>query len=141
MAQTALVMDAYNVMLRSPEWQARINDGKAAFQELRGEFIRQCRTLGRLFKEVWLVFDGNDEENDQESREGNVIVAYARRKQDEHNADLYIRDLFYGRLADENAWLVTDDYGLRYNVEDKVGAFMPGHVLLGLARVKDLNIN
>ena len=80
------------------------------------------------------MFDGNDEENDQESRDGNVIVAYARRQQDEHNADLYIRDLFNGRLADESAWLVTDDYGLRYSVEDKVGAFIPGHVLRGVAK-------
>ena len=40
MAQTVLVMDAYNVMLRSTEWQAKINEGKSPFQELRGDFIR-----------------------------------------------------------------------------------------------------
>ena len=132
LAEATIVLDAYNVMLRSPEWQNAINEGKRSFQELRGEFIRQCRPLGGLFKEVWLVFDGNDEENDQESRDGNVIVAYARRRQDEHNADLFIQDLFGGKLANVSAWLVTDDYGLRYSVEDKAGAFIPGHVLLGM---------
>ena len=134
MPDTVLVLDAYNVMLRSPDWQARINDGKAGFQELRGEFICQCRALGGLFKEVWLVFDGNDEESDQESREGNVIVAYARRQQDEHNADLFIRDLFNGKLAGGNAWLATDDYGLRHEVEGTARAFVPGHVVLGLVK-------
>ena len=127
----------FTVMLRSTEWQTKINEGKSPFQELRGDFIRQCRPLGNLFKEVWLVFDGNDEENDQESREGNVIVAYARRQQDEHNADLFIRDLFNGKLAGKNAWLATDDYGLRHEIEDAVGAFVPGHVVLGLVKVND----
>ena len=125
-------------MLRSPEWQNAINEGKRPFQELRGEFIRQCRPLGGLFKEVWLVFDGNDEENDQESRDGNVIVAYARRRQDEHNADLFIHDLFCGKLANAGAWLVTDDYGLRYSVEDKAGAFIPGHALLGMVKSTEM---
>ena len=134
MSKTVIVLDAYNVMLRSSEWQNRINEGKSSFQELRNEFIRQCRSLGSLFKEVWLVFDGNDEENDKECREGNVCVAYARRQQDEHNADLFIRDLFNGKLADKNAWLVTDDYGLRYSIEDKVGAFIPGYALLKIPK-------
>ena len=80
------------------------------------------------------MFDGNDEENDKECREGNVCVAYARRQQDEHNADLFIRDLFNGKLADKNAWLVTDDYGLRYSIEDKVGAFIPGYALLKIPK-------
>ncbi len=137
---TTLVMDGYNVLLRSAEWQEAINGGRLTFADARNAFIRQCRNeLGRLFKEVWLVFDGNDEEQDLESRERNVVVVYARRQQEEHNADLYIRDLFHGQLATEKAWLATEDYGLRHEVEDTAGAFLPVHALMGLLRASGEN--
>lgn len=35
LAETTIALDAYNVMLRSPEWQNAINEGKRSFQELR----------------------------------------------------------------------------------------------------------
>ncbi|MBR5025273.1 MAG: hypothetical protein IKX48_09410, partial [Victivallales bacterium] len=57
--------------------------------------------------------------------DGNMTVIYARRVQEEHNADLAIIDKIAAlHESSEKVWLVTDDMELKHTVVDTCDAYV-----------------
>lgn len=122
-----LVVDACNVILqKNSHWQNIISRSSPsnAFSIASKELIDKTKLKANWFMGITLVFDGSKPLNDIIT-EGNCTVIYARKVQEEHNADLVILDKTE-ELAKEgiNAWLVTNDYGIRNSAEDTASAFV-----------------
>ncbi|MBR4673171.1 MAG: NYN domain-containing protein [Victivallales bacterium] len=124
-ANVILLVDGYNVMMRSDGWKRYQEKRGMSFQEVRGEFIARCRSIARYFKSLRLVFDGDDAyfDNVLPCSDG-LYVVYAQHKDEEHNADRYIKEFINGdKQAGERFWLCSEDFGIRQDVQ-RVDAFV-----------------
>ncbi|NLG14522.1 MAG: hypothetical protein GX561_10035 [Lentisphaerae bacterium] len=122
-----LVVDACNVILQqNSHWQNIINRSSPsnAFSIASKELIDKAKLKAHWFLEITLVFDGSEPLNNIIT-DGNCTVVYARKVQEEHNADLVILEKTEA-LAKQgiNVWLVTNDYGIRNKAEDTANAFV-----------------
>lgn len=121
-----IVIDACNVILKNgSHWERIINStAQNGFTAASHQFIERCRKKSRFFNSVTIIFDSVNQLSTIET-DGNMTVIYARRVQEEHNADLAIIDKM-GRLheSSEKLWLVTDDTDLKNAVVDTCDAYV-----------------
>ncbi|MBQ6474330.1 MAG: NYN domain-containing protein, partial [Victivallales bacterium] len=113
MPQVTIFLDAYNVIRRSDYWNRLINERKGNNTEVRLAFNRRCISIGGRFRKIKVVYDGNDPLRNTVERFPNVDIIFAKRSQEEHNADNYIIDyVLHHKRADDLYWLVSDDHDL-----------------------------
>ena len=121
-----IVIDACNVILKNgSHWERIINStAQNGFTTASKMFIERCRKKSRFFNSVTVVFDGENQLSTIET-DGNMTVIYARRIQEEHNADLAIIDKIATlHESSEKVWLVTDDTDLKNAVVDTCDAYV-----------------
>ena len=121
-----IVIDACNVILKNgSHWERIINStAQNGFTTASRQFIERCRKKSHFFNSITIIFDSVNQLSTIET-DGNMTVVYARRIQEEHNADLAIID----KIADlhessEKVWLVTDDTDLKNAVVDTCDAYV-----------------
>ena len=116
-----LYVDGYNILLQLDLGQSAKDP--RALAELRESLIARMVAKGRLFRKVFLVFDGIDGSRD---RQGNVDIIYS----DKHhgiNADAIIIDALKKR-RDQNSLLVTADREIIEATQQRVfGIIAPLH--------------
>ena len=121
-----IVIDACNVILKNgSHWERIINStAQNGFTAASHQFIERCRKKSRFFNSVTIIFDSVNQLSTIDT-DGNMTVIYARRVQEEHNADLAIIDKM-ARLheSSEKLWLVTDDTDLKNAVVDTCDAYV-----------------
>ncbi len=115
-----LVIDGYNVLKRSDAWENFKSRHGLSDSQQRKEFVSRCVQKACFFKAVRLVFDGEDPDVDDIQVKGNnCTVVFAQRKDDEHNADRYIKEYVKeAQLSGEMIWLCTEDYGIRHDLPE-----------------------
>ena len=121
-----IVIDACNVILKNgSHWERVINSTpQNGFSVASKQFIERCRKKSRFFNSVTVVFDSENQLSTIET-DGNMTVVYARRIQEEHNADLAIIDKITAlHESSEKVWLVTDDTDLKHIVVDACDAYV-----------------
>ena len=121
-----IVIDACNVILKNgSHWERVINSTpQNGFSTASKQFIERCRKKSRFFNSVTVVFDSENQLSTIET-DGNMTVVYARRIQEEHNADLAIIDKITTlHESSEKIWLVTDDTDLKHAVVDACDAYV-----------------
>jgi hypothetical protein len=121
-----IVIDACNVILKNgSHWERVINSTpQNGFSTASKQFIERCRKKSRFFNSITVVFDSENQLSTIET-DGNMTVVYARRIQEEHNADLAIIDKITAlHESSEKVWLVTDDMDLKHAVVDACDAYV-----------------
>ena len=121
-----IVIDACNVILKNgSHWERIINStAQNGFTTASRQFIERCRKKAHFFNSVTVVFDSVNQLSTIET-DGNMTVVYARRIQEEHNADLAIIDKIASlHESSEKVWLVTDDTDLKNAVVDTCDAYV-----------------
>ncbi len=121
-----IVIDACNVILKNgSHWERVINSTpQNGFSTASKQFIERCRKKSRFFNSITVVFDSENQLSTIET-DGNMTVVYARRIQEEHNADLAIIDKITAlHESSEKVWLVTDDTDLKHAVVDACDAYV-----------------
>lgn len=122
-----IVIDACNVLLKNgSHWERVINStGQNGYTTASKLFIERCRKKSRFFHSITLVFDSSENQLSTIETDGNMTVIYARRIQEEHNADLAIMEKIAAlHESSEKVWLVTDDTELKHSVVDHCDAFV-----------------
>ncbi|MBP5673371.1 MAG: NYN domain-containing protein [Victivallales bacterium] len=119
-----IVVDACNVILKDGSHWERIvkSNGFAAASR---QFIERCRKKRQFFNSIVLVFDSSVNQLNTVDIDGNLSIIYARHIQEEHNADLVIKEKT-AELHGESkkVWVVTDDADLKHSVVDSCDAFV-----------------
>jgi hypothetical protein len=126
MPSVNIVIDACNVMLKHGSHWERIISGTAqnGFNAASKQFIERCRKKSRFFNSMTVIFDSVNQLSTIET-DGNMTVTYARRVQEEHNADLAIIDKIAAlHESSGKVWLVTDDMELKHTVVDTCDAYV-----------------
>lgn len=126
--EVTLVVDAYNILNRSDYWK-RFNDNNGwNNSRIRKELIDlTTRHLQRYVKEVQLVFDGDNPLLTTIERNGNIVVVFAQKFEEAHNADRYIIDYFkHAKKDGDKAWVVTEDFG----IVNELRGYADAHVLV-----------
>ncbi|MBR6075116.1 MAG: NYN domain-containing protein [Victivallales bacterium] len=121
-----IVIDACNVILKNgSHWERIINStAQNGFTTASRQFIERCRKKSHFFNSITIIFDSVNQLSTIET-DGNMTVVYARRIQEEHNADLAIIDKIAGlHESSEKVWLVTDDTDLKNAVVDTCDAYV-----------------
>ena len=121
-----IVIDACNVILKNgSHWERIINStAQNGFTTASRQFIERCRKKSHFFNSITIIFDSVNQLSTIES-DGNMTVVYARRIQEEHNADLAIIDKIATlHESSEKVWLVTDDTDLKNAVVDTCNAYV-----------------
>lgn len=121
-----IVIDACNVILKNgSHWERIINStAQNGFTTASRQFIERCRKKSHFFNSITIIFDSVNQLSTIET-DGNTTVVYARRIQEEHNADLAIIDKIAGlHESSEKVWLVTDDADLKNAVVDTCDAYV-----------------
>ena len=113
MPQVTIFLDAYNVIRRSEYWNRLITERKGNNTEVRLAFNKKCIGMGNHFRKIKIVYDGNDPLRNTVERFPGVDIIFAKRSQEEHNADNYIIDyVLHHKRAGDLFWLVSDDHDL-----------------------------
>lgn len=128
--RVTLIMDGYNVMKRNDVWlRMETNSG---FNLARQHFINTCKAKTRYFTAIELVFDSPHNLTTREAISDKLSVTFAAHVDEEHNADNVIinrvRQLRNSAAADL-IWVVTDDHGLRSQIEGVASAFIPASAI------------
>ena len=121
-----IVIDACNVILKNgSHWERIINStAQNGFTTASRQFIERCRKKSHFFNSITIIFDSVNQLSTIET-DGNMTVVYARRIQEEHNADLAIIDKIASlHESSEKVWLVTDDTDLKNAVVDTCDAYV-----------------
>ena len=121
-----IVIDACNVILKNgSHWERIINStAQNGFTTASRQFIERCRKKSHFFNSITIIFDSVNQLSTIET-DGNMTVVYARRIQEEHNADLAIIDKIATlHESSEKVWLVTDDTDLKNAVVDTCNAYV-----------------
>ena len=121
-----IVIDACNVILKNgSHWERIINNtAQNGFTTASKQFIDRCRKKARFFNSITIIFDSVNQLSTIET-DGNMTVVYARRVQEEHNADLAIIEKIANlHESSEKVWLVTDDTDLKNAVVDTCDAYV-----------------
>ena len=110
-----LFVDGYNAIKRVAD--LAILEERNGLAAARARFCALCRAKADRFAHVEIVFDGVDAVTARESA-GGLTLVFAARVAESHNADVYLRErLHVARARSECVWLVTDDFGLRREVD------------------------
>ncbi len=117
-----LFVDGYNAIRRVSA--LREIEEKRGSAEARRELCALCRRKLPAFAHLEIVFDGAGPLSERDSSSG-VVIAFSEHATADQNADRYLM----ARLSREQSperrlWLVTDDFGLRGQVEDVCEAFI-----------------
>ena len=119
-----IVIDACNVILKNGSyWERVVNTN--GFTTASRQFIERCRKKSRFFHSVTVVFDSSENQLNTIDTDGNLAVIYARRVQEEHNADLVVMEK--AAALHENSdkvWIVTDDAELKHAVVETCDAYV-----------------
>ena len=128
--EAVLIVDGYNVIMRSDNWKNYQDKNRLSFSQVRNEFIARCKKISGFFKAVRIVFDGDDPLSDDiRPYSDSFCVVYAQHREEEHNADRYILEYVQGLLQQKNkVWLCTEDYGIQ-NAAGKLNAVVENQAL------------
>jgi len=117
-----LFIDGYNATKTVPEL-ARAEE-QHGLSEARATFVSLCRQKAPKFGHLEIVFDGADAVSAREELDG-LTVVFSAQLRSSQNADRYIVDRLAAVHDDAPAlWLVTEDYGLRWEAERFCDAFI-----------------
>ena len=122
-ARSVLVVDGYNAMKSSRAWQEEERKG---FARARGRFCDLWEKKARDWREVELVFDGQEEMTSVEER-GNLQVVFTDARQASQKADIYIQERLEELKKAEpgtRLFLVTADRKLRQAVSEVCDFFV-----------------
>ncbi|MBR0459214.1 MAG: hypothetical protein IJJ26_08240 [Victivallales bacterium] len=124
--RVTIFLDGFNVILRSKYWQDQLHGRQENFQEVRHQFNLKCAAVSPRFLKMKIVYDGNSLGTTIESFNPKLDIIFARKVQEEHNADLYIIDrMLNDKQPGDIFWLVTDDIDLRKKAAPATDAVIP----------------
>jgi hypothetical protein len=125
-------VDGYNILLKV-QGNRKKGPSSPSLTDSRDDFINAVSRKARLFRKVYLVFDGVESHTDIVR---NVEIIYTDKKRGETADSVIIQAL--GRRRDNRALLVTADREIIQKTEDHVYATVdPYHFYLFVLEIKE----